>query len=201
MLLFEIGSPFSKLRLNRVTKIKKYTTLVIKIWTKIFMEEPEVWLRGPISSIPSLLQPVAHAILQSLEDVEKLMTDFPPAKLWEKPSGVASPGFHLRHLTGVLDRLFTYAREEPLSPEQFEYLRQESSPGSSELSDLLLNLRFQVEKCLRQLQQTDEETLLKPIGVGRKKLPSNILGLLFHAAEHTQRHTGQLLVTVRVLNG
>ena len=164
------------------------------------MEEPEVWLRGPITAIPPLLQPVAHAILQSLEDVEKLMNDFPPEKLWEKPSGVASPGFHLRHLTGVLDRLFTYAREEVLSPEQFEYLRQEGSPGSAPVSDLLFNFRFQVDKCLLQLKQTDEAKLLKPIGVGRKKLPSNILGLLFHAAEHTQRHTGQLLVTVRVLN-
>jgi uncharacterized damage-inducible protein DinB len=26
------------------------------------------------------------------------------------------------------------------------------------------------------------------------------LGLLFHAAEHTQRHTGQLLVTVKVIS-
>jgi uncharacterized damage-inducible protein DinB len=26
-----------------------------------------------------------------------------------------------------------------------------------------------------------------------------VLGLLFHAAEHTMRHTGQLLVTARLL--
>ena len=164
------------------------------------MEEPEVWLRGPISNIPSLLQPVAHAIFQSLEDVEKLMKDFPAEKLWETPAGVASPGFHLRHLTGVLDRLFTYARGEVLSPEQFEYLRQEGLPASVSVSDLLSNFSLQVEKCLRQLKQTDEASLLNPVGVGRKKLPSNVLGLLFHAAEHTQRHTGQLLVTVRIVN-
>jgi uncharacterized damage-inducible protein DinB len=41
--------------------------------------------------------------------------------------------------------------------------------------------------------------LLQPRGVGRAQLPSTVLGLLFHAAEHTQRHVGQLLVTVRVL--
>jgi uncharacterized damage-inducible protein DinB len=35
--------------------------------------------------------------------------------------------------------------------------------------------------------------------VGRAKLPSTVLGLLVHAAEHTMRHTGQLLVTVQVL--
>ena len=164
------------------------------------MEEPEVWLRGPISNIPLLLQPVAHAILQSLEDVERLMKDFPSEKLWERPGGVASPGFHLLHLTGVIDRLFTYARGEVLSPEQFQYLKQEASPGSGSVSDLLSNFRLQVEKSFRQLKQTDEASLLNPIGVGRKKLPSNVLGLLFHAAEHTQRHTGQLLVTVRVVN-
>jgi uncharacterized damage-inducible protein DinB len=35
--------------------------------------------------------------------------------------------------------------------------------------------------------------------VGRAKLPSTVLGLLFHAAEHTQRHVGQLLVTAKVV--
>ena len=165
------------------------------------MEEPEVWLRGPVSNIPSLLQPVAHAILQSLEDVEKLMKEFPGDKLWERPAGVASPGFHLQHLAGVLDRLFTYARGEGLSQDQFEYLRHEgSAPSGVTAAELVKNFRLQVEKNLRQLEQTDEGSLLRPIGVGRKKLPSNVLGLLFHAAEHSQRHTGQLLVTVRVVN-
>jgi len=41
--------------------------------------------------------------------------------------------------------------------------------------------------------------LLDKRGVGRAQLPSNVLGLLFHAAEHTMRHTGQLLVTARIL--
>jgi uncharacterized damage-inducible protein DinB len=165
------------------------------------MEEPEVWLRGPIRNIPSLLQPVAHAILQSLEEVEKMMKEFPSDKLWERPSGVASPGFHLQHLSGVLDRLFTYARGEVLSQSQFEYLRQEGASPPVDVADLVLNFRLQVEKCIRQLKETPETTLLTPVGVGRKQLPSNVLGLLFHAAEHSQRHTGQLLVTVRVLSG
>lgn len=166
------------------------------------MEEPEVWLRGPISNIPPLLQPVAHAILQSAEDVERSMKEFPPEKLWERPAGVASPGFHLQHLSGVLDRLFTYARGEGLSQDQFEYLKQEGSPppGQVSISEFTSHFKRQVEQCLRQLERTGENELLKPIGVGRKKLPSNVLGLLFHAAEHTQRHTGQLIVTVRVLS-
>jgi hypothetical protein len=36
-------------------------------------------------------------------------------------------------------------------------------------------------------------------GVGRAQLPSTVLGLLFHAAEHTQRHAGQVATTRRVV--
>jgi hypothetical protein len=37
--------------------------------------------------------------------------------------------------------------------------------------------------------------------VGRAKLPATTLGLLFHAAEHTQRHVGQLMTTLKVVRG
>ena len=67
----------------------------------------EYWMSGPVDNIPALLQPVAHALLQANLEINHLMQDFPEEKLWEKPAGVASPGFHLQHLTGVLDRLFT----------------------------------------------------------------------------------------------
>jgi uncharacterized damage-inducible protein DinB len=165
------------------------------------MEAPEVWLRGPIENIPPLLQPVAHAIVQSGEEVEKLMFGFPSEKLWMRPAGVASVGFHLQHLAGVLDRLFTYARGESLTDEQMEYLQKEGSPSSPERSthELVERFKDQIKKSLTQLENTNEASLLNPVGVGRKKLPSSLLGLLFHAAEHTQRHTGQLLVTIRVL--
>ncbi len=164
------------------------------------MDLPEVWLRGPIANIPMLLQPVAHALLQSAEEVEKLMLGFPDEKLWIRPAGVASVGFHLQHLTGVLDRLFTYARGKSLTTEQLQALRSEGSP-SPELTvqGMVHRHRDQIEIAIAQLKDTREETLLHPVGVGRKKLPSTVLGLLFHAAEHTQRHTGQLLVTARIL--
>src|SRR5579884_2421562 len=92
-----------------------------KPWSKLQLVEeqvPEVWLRGPLPDIPSLLQPVAHAILQAQEEVSAEMKDFPEKLLWERPAGVASVGFHLQHLTGVLDRLFTYASGESLNEEQ-----------------------------------------------------------------------------------
>src|SRR5262245_25906087 len=59
---------------------------------------PEVWLRGPLPDVPRLLQPVAHALLQAREEVEELMSDFEEELLWARPGGVASAGFHLRHI-------------------------------------------------------------------------------------------------------
>ena len=163
------------------------------------MNKPEVWLRGPVENIPALLQPAAHAILQAREEVNALMKTFPEEKLWEKPSGVASVGFHLLHLSGVLDRLFTYAKGNPLSEEQLAALKQETQPHDVTVDQLVNNFNEQVDKAIKQLSKTPENTLLDKRGVGRAQLPSNVLGLLFHAAEHTMRHTGQLLVTARIL--
>ncbi|AXE17782.1 DinB family protein [Runella rosea] len=165
------------------------------------IDNREVWLRGPLPEIPALLQPVAHALLQAREEVQALAKDFPENKLWERPVGVASVGFHLQHLTGVLDRLFTYARAEPLNAAQLQWLANEGKPQeNAETFDALLQLfSQQIERALAQIQRTNPETLTDIRGVGRSQIPSTVLGLLFHAAEHTQRHVGQLLVTVAVV--
>jgi len=161
-------------------------------------KKPEVWLRGPLDGVLPILQPVAHALLQAREEINELMTAFPEELLWEKPAGMASPGFHLQHLTGVLDRLFTYAREETLTPRQLNYLANEGK-GSINLNTMLSNFNNQVDKAIKQLIETDETILTEVRGVGRAQIPSTVIGLLVHAAEHTMRHTGQLLVTVNWL--
>ena len=162
---------------------------------------PEYWLRGPVAGVPDLLQPVAHALLQAQEEIHELMGDFPGRLLWECPAGSASAGFHLRHLAGVLDRLFTYARGEALSRQQLAYLAEEGNPQEDiTVVFLLMVLDAQLAKSIDQLRATDPQTLTQTRTVGRLQLPSTVMGLLFHAAEHTMRHTGQLLVTVRVLN-
>ena len=162
---------------------------------------PEVWLRGPVENIPSLLQPVAHALLQAKEEVNELMKDFPEELLWIKPSVAASAGFHLQHLAGVLDRLFTYANGNALSNEQLVALKAESDPEQTNATaiELVENFNQQVTTALKQLQQTNEQKLTEYRTVGRAQLPSTLMGLLFHAAEHTMRHLGQLIVTVRVV--
>lgn len=161
----------------------------------------EVWLRGPLENVPALLQPVAHALLQAREEINELMLVFPAKLLWEKPAGMASPGFHLQHLTGVLQRLFTYARGEALTGQQLHYLAAEGKPPVDEYSvnTLVDNFNWQVDIALKQLKETDESTLTQMRVVGRSQIPSTAIGLLVHSAEHTMRHTGQLLVTVKVL--
>ena len=160
-----------------------------------------MWLRGPLPDMPPLLQPVAHALLQAREEVQEMMVDFPDSLLWERPAGVASVGFHLQHLTGVLDRLLTYARGEMLNTAQLEALAQEEKTvgGTDEGNKLVQAFNRQVDRSLDQLRQTDERELTEVRGVGRAQIPSTVVGLLVHAAEHTQRHVGQLLVTARVV--
>ena len=164
-------------------------------------EPPEVWLRGPIPEIPPLLQPVAHALLQAEEEVRRIVSPLPAAHLWARPGGAASVGFHVRHAAGSLDRLFTYARGEGLSAEQRAFLAAEGEPGSPPAQAAALAAAFeqQVGRALAQLQGTRESTLLETRGVGRLQLPSTVLGLLFHAAEHTQRHVGQIVTTARIV--
>jgi len=161
---------------------------------------PEVWLRGPVAGISGPLQPVAHALLQAREEVQSAMAGFPDALLWHRPAGVASVGFHLRHIVGVIDRLLTYSRGEPLSSEQLGRLAAEREPEPSQSgTDLVRALDAQVERALEQLRLTDPDSLDHAREVGRRRLPSTVGGLLFHAAEHAQRHVGQLLVTARVV--
>jgi uncharacterized damage-inducible protein DinB len=161
------------------------------------MLKQEVWLRGPLPGIPSLLQPAAHALYQALEEISELENDFPTELLWTKPAGVAS----VQHLSGVLDRLLTYAKEESLNEQQLEYLKFEETepfPGCT-FADLLKNFQLGVERAVSQIKNTDESKLADVRYVGRARIPSTLIGLLFHAAEHTQRHTGQLIVTARIL--
>jgi uncharacterized damage-inducible protein DinB len=161
---------------------------------------PEHWMRGPVPGLPALLQPVAHAFLQAQEEIHGIMTGFPEALLWQRLAGLASAGFHLQHLAGVHDRLFTYARGEALTPQQLNYLGSEGKKtGDATVATLLDALDRQLLQSFLQLGATGPDSLTAPRTVGRRQLPSTVMGLLFHAAEHTMRHTGQLLVTVQVL--
>jgi uncharacterized damage-inducible protein DinB len=165
------------------------------------MSQPEFWMRGvQVEGIGAALQPVAHALMQALEDVEGLAAGLSAEDLWMKPGGAASAGFHLRHLAGSLDRLTTYARGEPLSAGQLTALRTEQEPGAP-AAEVVAHVRATVERVLDQLRATPETTLDEPRHVGRARLPSSVRGLLYHAGEHTARHVGQAITTVKIVRG
>jgi uncharacterized damage-inducible protein DinB len=164
---------------------------------------PEPWLRGPVPEVPPLLQPAAHAFIMSREDVEAAAPGLTVEQLWREPGGIASIGFHLAHLTGSTDRLLTYARGETLSEAQRRTLAREQTLSTERpaLADLLVAWRQMVAKALDQLASTPDAALLHPRLVGRQQLPSTVVGLMFHAAEHAARHTGQVVTTAKLIRG
>jgi DinB superfamily len=163
------------------------------------MANTEWWQRGPVDGVPALLQPVAHILLQVRESVGELVEKMTPEEWNARPGGVASPAFHVRHMAGVIDRLFTYARGGSLSEEQFATMRLEGAelqPGDAAAVLDLLDKR--VDAAVAELRTIDVATLGDFRAVGRAKLPSTVIGCLVHGAEHSMRHVGQLSVTIRV---
>ncbi len=166
------------------------------------MSRTEWWQRGPIHGVPAMLQPVAHILLQVRESVGEMVANLTPDQWNARPAGVASVAFHIRHIAGVIDRLFTYARGDVLSEEQFAAIRLEGADvDSADIPTLLAALGARVDAAVEELKQIDPATLGEFRGVGRSQLPSTVIGCLVHGAEHAMRHVGQLSVTARVVAG
>ena len=160
----------------------------------------EVWQRGPLPGIDPYLMPIAHSLLQVKEDLVRLVSRLSADRLWERPNGAASIGFHIRHLAGSTDRLLTYARGETLTADQLVGLRAEAVGGAT-LEVLVADAEAALDRALAQVRNTPREALLAERRVGRAGLPSTTLGLLVHAAEHATRHMGQATTTAIVLGG
>jgi uncharacterized damage-inducible protein DinB len=160
--------------------------------------EPEAWLRGPLPDVDPYLMPAAHALVQSGEDLALAVDGLGTDELWARPGGAASVGFHLKHIPGALDRLLTYARGEMLDDAQRAYAKAEGAP-EGELAALLRGAQAGIERALAQIRAMPRGSLLDARPVGRAGLPTTVLGLIFHAAEHTQRHTGQVIATAKAV--
>jgi uncharacterized damage-inducible protein DinB len=160
---------------------------------------PEPWLRGPLPGVPPLLMPAAHALLQAREDVSHVLAELSTDDLWQRPGGAASAGFHVRHLAGALDRLLTYARGEALDDAQKRTAAAEGREVGLDAASLREEIDRAIDAALAQIRATREEDLLEPRGVGRHQLPSNVIGLVFHAAEHATRHAGQALTIAKIV--
>ena len=162
------------------------------------MSQPEVWLRGPLPDYIDDLQPVAHSLLQVREELESAAM-LSPQHVWARPGGAASIGFHLKHLAGSLDRLLTYAAGKPLNAAQQEYLAKEEQQTNEQAQTLVLAAQSAIDRALMHVRTTPLCTLDDVREVGRSRLPSTVLGLLFHAAEHAQRHSAQIITTAKII--
>jgi len=164
------------------------------------MASTEWWQRGPVDGVPAVLQPVAHILLQVRESVDEIVPGLTDAEWNARPASVASAAFHVRHMAGVIDRLFTYARGDALSAEQFAAMRLESAPvTSADAPSVIGELHARVDAAVAELKTIDVATLGDFRAVGRVKLPSTVIGCLVHGAEHAMRHVGQLSVTARIV--
>jgi hypothetical protein len=161
----------------------------------------EPWLRATRTETPAVVRAVLHAIDLTLENIEEATEGLTVAQIDARPFGVASIGFHLRHLTGALDRSLTYADGSGLSEEQFSALVLEKT-GQSEGRDLLLNrLRASASRAEERLLKLVRADFEAPRAIGRKKLPTTLGGIIVHIADHTQRHVGQVVTTAKILRG
>jgi uncharacterized damage-inducible protein DinB len=153
---------------------------------------PEPWLRGPVRGVNPLVAPVFYAFEQAREDLAAFTRGLTTEQIWLQPHHFGSVGFHLRHIAGSIDRLITYLQGEQLSEEQLSALSREAEPGASR--ELLLSEVDQAtRRAERVIQALDPAILEEPREVGRKRLPTTVVGLLVHIAEHTQRHVGQAI--------
>jgi len=163
------------------------------------MAKLEVWQRGPVDGVPALLQPVAHILLQVRESVGEMVENLSEAEWNARPAGVAPAAFHVRHVAGVVDRLFTYARGESLSEAQKVALQAEGDYlAVGDVPNVLDALSERIGAALAELRTIDPATLGDFRAIGRARLPSTVIGCIVHGAEHAMRHVGQLSVTVRV---
>ena len=162
------------------------------------MTHPEVWLRGPLPDYIDELQPVAHSLLQVREEINRA-AGVPAAQLWARPGGAASIGFHLKHLAGSLDRLLTYAAGRALTAAQHDHLAEEERETGESAETLVRLAQSAIDRALTHVRTTPLCTLDEAREVGRHRLPSTVLGLLFHAAEHAQRHSAQIITTSKII--
>lgn len=157
---------------------------------------PEPWLRGPIAGLHPALMPVFHSFAQVREDLAKHTAGLTDEQVWRKPKDAPSLGFQLRHITGSVDRLVTYLMGGQVSQEQLNFLRKESEQGAT-LSELLDGVDASLRAAEAKIRTIPMESLFESRAVGRKLLPTTVIGLLVHTAEHTQRHLGQAITTAK----
>jgi uncharacterized damage-inducible protein DinB len=157
----------------------------------------EPWLRRTLLDVEPVRRAVLHALELAAEDGERWAAGLDDAAMFARPHGLPHVAFQLRHIVRSLDRLLTYAEGRPLSQEQLEALYSESSDGTA--AEVLAEFRAAIARAMERVLAIQPSSFAEPRGVGRQRLPATVAGLLIHCAEHTQRHVGQMVTTVKVV--
>jgi hypothetical protein len=142
--------------------------------------------------------PLFFTFTQVREDLAVHTAGLTDDDAWRRIGSLAPLGFHLRHIAGSVDRLTTYLMGEALSGDQLASLKQESRGGTS-LKELLRGVDDALRHAQERIATIDPATIHDARHIGRRRLPSTVLGLLVHIAEHTQRHLGQAITTANLL--
>lgn len=159
----------------------------------------EPWLRGTRTETPAVVRAVLHAIDLALENIADSTSGLTVDEIDACPYDLASIGFHIRHLTGALDRSLTYASGSSLSEVQFAALAEEKAGKGVPVNVLLEALRASAARATERLQVLDPAGFEATRWIGRKRLPTTLGGIVVHIADHTQRHTGQVVSTAKLL--
>ena len=174
---------------------------------------PEPWLRGTLTEVEPVRRAVLHALELAGEDAERWAAGLSDAEMFAQPAGLPPVAFHLRHMARSLDRLLTYAERgvqdssqlpvgklPVLDEAQMEALDSEMS-GEGSAAEVMAEFRAGLVRAMERVRAVAPEKLAEVRGVGRKQMPTTVAGLLIHCAEHTQRHVGQMVTTVKVIRG
>jgi uncharacterized damage-inducible protein DinB len=164
----------------------------------------EPWLRGTHTDVHAAGRAVLHALELSLDDLTKWTAGLTDAEAHAQPLGLTSIAFHLRHIARSTDRILTYAEGGQLSAEQLAALKtdgaEQGEEGSQEsLAELLAEVEVSFSDAADRIRVLATANLNTPRFVGRKQLPTSIGGAMIHVADHTQRHTGQVVSTAKVI--
>jgi uncharacterized damage-inducible protein DinB len=159
-------------------------------------------MRGPIEGVPALLSPLLYSFQQAREDLAQFTEGLTAEQIWATPHGFTSEGFgsvgfHLRHIAGSTDRLMTYLEGRQLSEAQMQFLKHEHESGAT-LEELFTAIHGVFERAEAIVRGLDPARLSEPREIGRKKLPTTVIGLMTHIAEHTQRHVGQAISAAKL---
>src|ERR1700722_16917613 len=160
---------------------------------------PEPWMRGPIEGVHPLIAPALYGFQQAREDLARYTDGLTAEQIWAEPHGFGSVGFHLRHLGGSTDRLMLYLQGKQLTEADLDALRREKEPGASR-AELLAGMDAAFQRAEAVARSIDPATLTEPREIGRKRLPTTVIGLLTHIAEHTQRHVGQAITAAKAIS-